>query len=213
MDIRFERTRQMLVDAFEKLQENKSVEEITVSEICELSTVRRATFYRHFEDKYDFYEYYLSTLTDRFLAQAEGMLQADDGEGNERETSGSSLRAYIEHMHRQLIEFIEEHPSMTKNALGRTAVAGTLDLMMNQIAEGIVQRIDVEAARCGLKLELPSELLAITYAGGMVHGLRWWLFKGKPVSKDELVENTTNLLLSYLEQLGCFSDEYAIPSN
>ena len=98
MDIRMTRTRAMLRDALEKLLDEKSFEDISVSEICELSTVRRATFYRHFKDKNDFYEWFLQTMTDQFLAEA--------GEADEV----GSLEEYTRYMHRKLIEFsLENH--------------------------------------------------------------------------------------------------------
>ncbi|MBR5259048.1 MAG: TetR family transcriptional regulator [Eggerthellaceae bacterium] len=63
MDIRRQRTRALLVQAFEELSRTKALQEISVSEICELATVRRGTFYKHFEDKDDFFRYYLTTVT------------------------------------------------------------------------------------------------------------------------------------------------------
>lgn len=191
MDIRSERTRQMLVDAFEKLQESKAMEEITVSEICEVSTVRRATFYRHFVDKYDFYEYYLQTLTDRFLAEASDELGSSTAEG---------LQPYVEHMHRQLIDFIESHPAMTKHAMGRTTLAGTLDMMMKQMAEGIAIHIDQQAKQNGWKLEVTSEFLSVLYSGAMVHSLRWWLFENKPIPKEDLIKHTTTMFMNYFPE-------------
>lgn len=44
MDIRRQRTRALLVQAFEELSRTKALQEISVSEICELATVRRGTY-------------------------------------------------------------------------------------------------------------------------------------------------------------------------
>lgn len=52
-DPRARRTRQWLIKAFEELIEEKSLEAITVQDITDRATVNRATFYAHFEDKYD----------------------------------------------------------------------------------------------------------------------------------------------------------------
>ena len=53
VDPRIKRTRQLLLKAFEELLAEKSLETITVQDIADRATVNRATFYAHFEDKYD----------------------------------------------------------------------------------------------------------------------------------------------------------------
>jgi AcrR family transcriptional regulator len=51
-DPRVKRTRQLLQQAFMELIHEKSFEAITVQDIAERSTLNRATFYAHYEDKY-----------------------------------------------------------------------------------------------------------------------------------------------------------------
>jgi AcrR family transcriptional regulator len=53
MDPRVRRTRQLLQQAFLELFQEKSFAAISVQDIAERATVNRATFYAHFEDKYD----------------------------------------------------------------------------------------------------------------------------------------------------------------
>lgn len=53
LDPRVKRTRQLLVKAFIELITEKDFQELTVQDIAERATVNRATFYAHFEDKYD----------------------------------------------------------------------------------------------------------------------------------------------------------------
>ena len=69
-DIRITRTDNLLCEAMEKLLASKPYDAISVSELCKLSTVQRGTFYRHFEDKSDFFKYYLNTITERLLSEA-----------------------------------------------------------------------------------------------------------------------------------------------
>ena len=52
-DPRVKRTRELLLQAFRALLEEKhNIHSISVQEIAERATVNRATFYAHFEDKY-----------------------------------------------------------------------------------------------------------------------------------------------------------------
>ena len=53
-DVRVKRTYKQLTNSLIKLLTDKNFEELSVSEICEAADVHRATFYKHFNDKYEF---------------------------------------------------------------------------------------------------------------------------------------------------------------
>lgn len=53
VDPRIIRTRKLLVDAFIRLTLKKDFKDITIKDITDEATVNRATFYAHFQDKYD----------------------------------------------------------------------------------------------------------------------------------------------------------------
>ena len=67
IDPRTKRTRQLLLDAFSQLIEEKTFEDITVQDIAERATVNRTTFYAHFEDKYILAEHSLQEWIQRAL--------------------------------------------------------------------------------------------------------------------------------------------------
>lgn len=52
-DPRTRYTRQIITEAFWQLLRQKSIEKITVKEVCMLAQINRGTFYRHFQDCYD----------------------------------------------------------------------------------------------------------------------------------------------------------------
>lgn len=53
-DVRVERTYRQLFNGLLSLLAENSFEDLSVSKICEESGVHRATFYKHFNDKYEF---------------------------------------------------------------------------------------------------------------------------------------------------------------
>ena len=53
-DLRVLKTKQALRNSFIDLIREKTFESITVNELCDQAMVRRATFYKHYADKYDF---------------------------------------------------------------------------------------------------------------------------------------------------------------
>ncbi|MNO63855.1 DNA-binding transcriptional regulator EnvR [compost metagenome] len=71
-DPRVKRTRQLLMQAFmELLEQKKNVSSITIQDITAYATVNRSTFYAHFEDKFTFLE---SWMREKFLEKLEDEL-------------------------------------------------------------------------------------------------------------------------------------------
>ena len=56
MDMRIERTRRNIINAFLQLRSRKPLEKITVKELSSLAEINKATFYLHFHDIYDLSE-------------------------------------------------------------------------------------------------------------------------------------------------------------
>jgi AcrR family transcriptional regulator len=54
IDIRVIRTYEQLTSSLVSLLRSKTFEDLSVSEICDNADVHRATFYKHFNDKYEF---------------------------------------------------------------------------------------------------------------------------------------------------------------
>ena len=53
MDLRTERTKRSIINAFLELRSQKPLEKITVKELSELAFINKATFYTHYQDIYD----------------------------------------------------------------------------------------------------------------------------------------------------------------
>lgn len=187
MDIRAQRTRELLVSAFEELSEEHPLQDITVSEICARSTVRRGTFYRHFEDKQDFFRYYLTTITEQFLAQLSEGEALDD------------LFEYASYMHREFASLVASNQRVSKNYFTRYASTETIDLITRQVADGIIARIKTHCAREHITPAAPPEFIGMFYSSGLVSMLRWWTAEEQPVSVEELERWSTDFLRRYLE--------------
>ncbi len=56
MDLRAQRTRRSIINAFIELRAVKPLEKITVKELAEKALINKATFYQHFEDIYQLSE-------------------------------------------------------------------------------------------------------------------------------------------------------------
>ena len=56
MDLRVQRTKSNIINAFIELRSKKPLEKITVKELAELAFINKATFYTHYQDIYDLSE-------------------------------------------------------------------------------------------------------------------------------------------------------------
>jgi len=71
-DLRVRRTRKLLQRAMLEVASEKGFAHVTVRDITERAMVNRATFYRHYEDKYDLLTHYMEELSK--------MIESDEGE-------------------------------------------------------------------------------------------------------------------------------------
>ncbi len=66
MDLRIERTRRNIINAFIQLRAKKPIEKITVTELAKTAAINKATFYLHYKDIYDLSD----RLEDEILTKA-----------------------------------------------------------------------------------------------------------------------------------------------
>jgi len=78
-DLRVRYTRKVIQEAFWALLKEKSLEKVTVKEVCELAQINRGTFYKHYLDCYDL----LDKMQDETIAQLEQHLASMETQGAE----------------------------------------------------------------------------------------------------------------------------------
>ncbi|HET9590370.1 MAG TPA: TetR family transcriptional regulator [Anaerolineales bacterium] len=62
LDPRVRRTRSLILQSFEELLAEKSFVSISVQDVTDKAQINRATFYKHFEDKYELLDYSISQM-------------------------------------------------------------------------------------------------------------------------------------------------------
>lgn len=71
LDARLRYTRMVIKNSFVELLKKKTINKITVKEICEMAEINRATFYKHYLDVYDL----LEKIEQEFLTELQGNVQ------------------------------------------------------------------------------------------------------------------------------------------
>lgn len=71
MDLRIQRTKAAIKEAFLELREKKPIEKITVTELTKLANINKATFYLHYSDIYALSDEIEDSLIDEILTDIE----------------------------------------------------------------------------------------------------------------------------------------------
>lgn len=179
-DLRIKRTYKLLSKALMELLEEKSINEIHVSDICDRAMIHRSTFYKHFEDKYHLFEFTVISLQDEFIKRA---LSEDH--------SDNPIQFFM-NLLKHVIYFQRSNKKISLLILGRDENNLSLIKYHNTIAQGIQNRLE-EFQKNGVTFSVPLPLLANYHAGAFIAIQRWWLENNIPISKEDF--------LSYVNQL------------
>ena len=173
-------TKLIFADTLDELLKNNHFSNITVSDIITASRVSRATFYRHFKDKYDLVQWMYKNKLEELLACNKG----DD-----------SWRKITEEIYVYLLEkkffFSKVIPFDTQNSLLEYIYELTIHDLGQRIMEKTNQSVLSKDDSLALKL----------YSAGIIHIIRGWVESGmKEDPKDmarRVCDSMPNCLVKY----------------
>ena len=191
VDIRVKRTYNQLFSALIKLLGEKSFDDLTVLEICDKAGVHRATFYKHFVDKYDFlntcFNISLSNLTFDKIAES---------------YTPETMKKSCMRMILKVLNFVEENQKVIVSLSTDRNSASFNTALNDAIANFIEERINTVRPE-NEKLSKTVPLLANYYAGAIVGIIKWWATNQSSYSKQDFLdfaEIKINDLCSYFNQ-------------
>lgn len=186
IDLRIKKTYHLLHLAFTELLEEKSLEEITVGELCDRAMLRRNTFYLHFADKYEYFYFYLSELRDEFRSH----ILSD----NETTTP---LTYSVKMLH-ELFRFVLAHQTMLENLKNSNRLSFLYIALQEQIALEIQYTV-IEMNHKKSSTDL--DLIISFYSGGIINIIYWWLDHPQLLTEAEITERIISLFPTPIELL------------
>ncbi len=198
-DLRVRRTHMVLREALIALIEEKGFDAVTVADIAERAMVNRATFYRHYEDKY--------ALVTGIFEEAVNQMFSEIGPSDNVEALLSGWREMgIETMQPDnlapvLVTWSAFFVHFTKHArlyrvmLGKHGSSWFTAQMRDYLAEVIRQRAVALSSREVEKAvgktddpnAAPLEFVVIGLANWFVGMLSWWIENGMVYSPQQMV--------------------------
>lgn len=188
VDLRVLKTEQALVDAMQRLLEETPIEAITVSDLCDEAMIRRATFYKHFKDKYDFLDF--------CLQKKQAKLQEDfSAEGCH------PLDGYMTAV-QGMLHYLRENQSLIERCGKQSEFDTLMSLFARQLSRNLTSR-EAQLMAQGKRFGAPPEIMANYFTGALLGVARWWLM-------EETQSVTEEALLGYLRQMAATSMQHMI---
>ena len=181
IDLRILKTYKALTTTFLQLLEKKRFEDITVNELCNLAMVRRATFYKHFADKYEFFIFVIRETQQQFYKENTITF------GDERS------KAFYLNLLRRTISFISENEKLIQSILQSNMTSSLLDILSEQISLDLKLKFK-EDERNGALLIAHPEVLAHFFTGALMQTIRWWITQEHRISEEELIDQLLKIL-------------------
>lgn len=172
LDSRIRRTYSNLNKALYELLLENSFDSLTVSQICEKAGVHRATFYKHFVDKYAFLRFYFECKLEEIYVEKIATIESGD------ETLKKRCLALLDNM----LMFVSDNRTIfkafTDDKVSLSFTTTVIDVFSCFIAEKI--------SNYSHEKDSKVEMIAHYYAGAVVGLYGWWFGSEQKSSVEEL---------------------------
>ena len=180
-DLRVQKTKKALTENFRRLLEEKRFEDITVNELCQEAGIRRATFYKHFEDKYAFLSFVVQSLRDDFDRQVWA-----------KKKPGNSSEYYIKYV-KELIAFVNYYDKTFQGIMQSDLSHHLVSIMMEQNYKDTIEKLEC-SVKDGMVLPASVEATAAMLTGGVGQILVSWIKSNKKKPVDDLLAEIEALI-------------------
>lgn len=179
-DLRITKTYLSLTNAFWELMKTKKYEEITVNEICEKAMIRRATFYKHFGDKNDFFSFIVRQKQKEFTKKYKM---------NSKEPHEYGRLILV-----SLFSFLDQNEELVNCAMGSSMLNNLVDILCEESISDISYTLH-NAQINGVELPSSPDIMAQCFTGAMIQAAKCWLHDHKKIPMDEIIHQLEKIIL------------------
>lgn len=189
-DLRVQRTRILLCDTLVNLIAEKGFDAISVKDIAERAMINRATFYRHFEDKYALVTYiFKEAIVQMFkeVGPAEKNIEILTNFKGE-DLSSEKMRDAVATLAR-FFEYFAKNDKLYRALLGKNGSPWFSTQMSDYLALIWLHRLQSinlqQKKRIGMP-DLSAEMVSACLARSVVGMITWWLESGRKETAEEM---------------------------
>lgn len=180
-DLRVTKTKKLLYETLISLMEEKSFEEIKVSDICKKALINRSTFYSHYSDKYELFMELINTLKLSLF----NSLNTNVNNVNTRE--------YFIELINILLNHIDDKKNIYYSILINNRNSIITDIILDVVSKDINSRITNDKISTN---NIPTEIVSKFYLGAVISiGIEYLESKNK-YSKEDMIKYIDKLIPS-----------------
>jgi len=179
LDLRVQKTRSALTGALYDLLCEKSLDDITVTELCNRAVIRKATFYKHFGDKTELLTYMIQEL--QRISLEENTIGYDE----------KVPHSYYIGVFRYFMDFLDSNERFIRSVLKSNASAAAETIMSEQIEADIRQHLRKEKSSVFAQY---SGMLASLYTGAVISCGKWWITQKKRQDKEQVIDEFSKIV-------------------
>lgn len=176
-DLRVRRTRKLLQRALLEAASEKGFPHVTVSDIAERAMVNRATFYRHYGDKYDLLAHYIRELSE-LIESDKGEASSDNPEVPSPDMPPPGVVNLLRHM--------QANADFYRVMLGKQGdPAFCAQTFREYIEQGYRRMLSSQSLQSDSSRP-PIELTVSYILGAGVSAIVWWLESEQPCPPEQM---------------------------
>jgi AcrR family transcriptional regulator len=179
-DLRIRRTHKFLQEAMVDLITEKGFEAITVGDIAERAMINRATFYRHYQDKYDLVAKIFEETADYLVEHMKPFHKDPDHMGME-----NPPEIWV-----QVFEHVAEHTRLYRAMLGKNGSSWFAARMREHIIKLMLEnerRWEHQVQpRQQIDPAMPEELPVMQLSHVLIGTIVWWLESEKSYTPRQM---------------------------
>ena len=179
-DLRIRKTRASLYKNFLQLMEEKSFEEISITDICKSSSINRSTFYDHFKDKYEL----LLGLMEDYKEEIKIHIETDK--------SFSNMKDYLFEIINLLLSYLEDNLKLyTTLSIIKKKNSLISDLLYDSLLETVIKYLKNNYTN---NSNLSIETISIFYVSGITNVITESIQNKKSFNKEKLLKELKELI-------------------
>lgn len=180
-DQRIIKTHAKLRASFAEMMKEIPFEQITVFDLCDRAKIRRATFYKHFKDKYDFLSYIVSLLQEEIVDKL-SLIKANK----------APIDYYTEYVH-LILDYLNSHEAIIQHILTSEIFPTMLNIILERTLTSFLYDLKNDIKK-GYSIPAEIEMTAAFLNGGISHVIVNWLTTNKQMAEDEVIKQLKQLL-------------------
>ncbi|WP_147535186.1 TetR/AcrR family transcriptional regulator [Bacillus marasmi] len=183
-DLRVLRTKKLIKEAFLSLIDKKGFESITIQDIADLAFINRATFYLHYQDKYDLLDQICDSYILELISTIKNPFHLIDDGIDIKQIQITLLNVF---------ENIEKNIDFYKIMMGPNGNADFANKVESFLFEKFTANFITVVGDLN-KLEISADFLLKYLCSAYIGVIRWWVLKDNRHSTQYMAEHLTQIV-------------------